>query len=172
MDKNYDKLTKAEMIQLIEKIETDNQNIIDDLRRQIKESIQSTKVEQSEKNKIKQELLSLQQTFSSQEDIVKSRDEAIKREYDLRKEKDKIEREKEQNEKVSKEIIREWENKFNFIQAKFNDLAVLFDEYSVAFKDQAKLNEVIVRNNKITLELLESKIMRFNGSVPDTEKEK
>lgn len=171
MDKNYDKLTKAELIQIIEQFDEGSAERVEGLTKQLKEAIHAAKVEQSEKNALKKELLDLQQDIKEVQATKEARDEAIKREYELRKDRDRLQKEKDDREKLNQSIIKTWEGKFNFVQSRFNDLAVLFDEYMTAFKDQAKLNEVIVRNNKNTLELLESKIMRFNSSVPDTTEE-
>jgi chromosome segregation ATPase len=106
--------------------------------------------------------------------IIKERDEKTQQIFDRDKE---ISRLKEDITGKAREVefqlgnkIKELENQLSLklkqyeqVSAKFNDLAKLFDEYIKGSDDMIDLQQMLLRNNLRTKELLQIKIKAFNG---------
>lgn len=106
--------------------------------------------------------------------IIKERDEKTQQIFDRDKEilrlKEDITGKAREVEFQSGNKIKELENQLSLklkqyeqVSSKFNELAKLFDEYIKSSDDMIELQQMLLRNNLRTKELLQIKIKAFNG---------
>jgi hypothetical protein len=106
--------------------------------------------------------------------IIKERDEKTQQIFDRDKEilrlKEDITGKAREVEFQSGNKIKELENQLSLklkqyeqVSSKFNELAKLFDEYIKSSDDMLELQQMLLRNNLRTKELLQIKIKAFNG---------
>jgi hypothetical protein len=106
--------------------------------------------------------------------IIKERDEKTQQIFDRDKEilrlKEDITGKTREVEFQSGNKIKELENQLSLklkqyeqVSSKFNELAKLFDEYIKSSDDMIELQQMLLRNNLRTKELLQIKIKAFNG---------
>lgn len=66
--------------------------------------------------------------------------------------------------KTLEQTIQSKDEAFSKINQSYNQLASLFDEYIKGFEDSIEIQKLFLRNNLRSQELLNAKIMKFNGS--------
>jgi chromosome segregation ATPase len=134
---------------------------------------QSNEIQQL-KNTLVEKEKEVQSAQQSLKQIIKERDEKTQQIFDRDKE---INRLKEDITAKAREVevqlgnkIKELEvqlglklKQYEQVSNKFNDLAKLFDEYIKGSEDMVELQQMLLRNNLRTQELLQIKIKAFNG---------
>lgn len=95
--------------------------------------------------------------------IIKERDEKTQTIFDKDKEIIRIQREHEVKLKEVQMLLDTKIKQYELLSSKFNDLAKLFDEYIKGSEDMVQLEQMLLRNNLRTQELMQIKIKAFNG---------
>lgn len=170
---DYAKVTKQELIDVIEEQnkKIDSLQHVEKKIKDVEGSFEEKKrkaLEHLEKQIEELELL-LEEKQNALVDQIKARDESINHKIKAEEALKESQHTLVQTTKHYEKLQEESDKKYAFLEMKFNELVVIFDEYAVAFKDQVKVYEAIFKSSTYVVNVLESKIKKFNGEIPEKE---